>query len=79
MGILTDRMTKILVYEESFRALNMTMHSSVFGGVNTKYRLDTYLVGRFKSQIIKENHRRVWFKAYPWQSVTDPSRPPAPL
>ena len=79
MDIITDRMRRILVYEESFRALNMTMHSSVFGGVNTKYRLDTYLVGRFKSQIIKENHRRVWSKAYPWRSVTGPSRPPAPL
>ena len=79
MGILTDKMRQILVYEESFRALNMTMHSSVFGGVNTKYRLDIYLVGRLKSQIIKENHRRVWFKAYPWLSVTDLSRPPAPL
>ena len=79
MGILTDRMRKILVYEESFRALNMTMHSSVFGGVFTKYRLDIHLVGRFKSQIIKENHRRVWFKSYPWLSVTDLSRPPAPL
>ena len=55
------------------------MHSSVFGGVYTKYRLDIQLIGRFKSQIIKENHRRVWFKAYPWLSVTDPSRPPAPL
>ena len=79
MSILTDRMRKTLAYDESFRALNMTMHSSVFCGVDTKYRLDIHLVGRFKSQIIKENHKRVWFKAYPWLCVTGPSRPPALL
>jgi len=61
MGILTDRMRKILVYEESFKALKMT----TLCNLQSLVVLDIQLIGRFKSQIIKENHRRVWFKAYP--------------